>query len=300
MFGPNWDISEMEETSPMQSNLILSLPRELIIEIGTYWEWRDLVQLCQVNRSVNELCSDEFIWKQLYQRDISAKRLPPSGNYRQVYRQIVPMITCSNADTEISFNAAKNGYEKLIETMINRGVTMYYTFLMGAAEGGHDDIFTNMLIKYNSRDGCFNILEQAARGGNQSIVNQALELCANVNGISYGFAMREAAEGGHINIVKQMFDLGVSPHYYTMTAAAAARNGRHEILNLMIHLSQGQISYDCVMWSAAEGGCLDIVRQMLDRGSRDYNNAIFEAERHGHHQITDFLKQHQAASVGVH
>lgn len=289
----------MDSLSSNQFDLILSLPRELIIEISTYWEWRDLIQLCQVNRSFNELFSDEFIWKRLYQHTISTKRPPTSGNYRQAYRQIVSLITGSNVDT-IAFDAAQNGYEKLIETMINRGITTYYTFLMGAAEGGHADIFTDMLAKYNSREGCCNILDRAARGGNLLIVDQALDLCANVNGISYEFTMREAAQCGHLNVVKRLIDCWVFPSDYTPVAMVAARNGDHEILNLMLHRSQGQIGTDCIMWEAAGGGHLDIVQQMLDLGAQAYTNAIYEAERSGHHQITEFLRQHLATSVGIH
>jgi hypothetical protein len=306
-------VYEMDEGN--QFNLICSLPRELVIEISTYWDWRDLVRLCQANRRFNEIGSDEFIWKRLYQHDISTKRQPKSGSYRQAYRQIVLMLADSNSyqtaihsssgvtmvashdNVTIALDAARNGYEKLVKTMINNGITIYYTFMMGAADGGHDDIFTDMLAKYNSRDGCHTILERAARGGNQLIVNRTLQLCGNNPTIPYGFAMREAALGGHINIVKQLLELEPSTNFYTMTAMAAARGGHHDIINLILTRDPRAISYDAVMWEAAAGGHSDIVNHMLNLGARGYQWSITEAEKHGHHHIADLLTHHQSASI---
>ena len=126
------------------------------------------------------------------------------------------------------------------------------------------------------------LIEAAERGDLQEV--ERLIETHNYNRIDYNWAMRGAAWGGHMDIVKLMLDLGADLYNYAMVDAAWG--GHMDIVQLMI--DSGGNNYNDTMAYAAKGGHMDIVQLMLDLGARDYNWAMVEADRQK--DIVDYLK----------
>lgn len=101
----------------------------------------------------------------------------------------------------------------------------------------------------------------------------------------YNFAMRNAAEGGHTELVKSLLDKGA--YNYDQAMARAAYGGHIDIVELM--LQKGATSYNLAMSAAAFGGHMDIINLMLKLGANDYNRTMDNAAFRGHMEIVKLM-----------
>lgn len=62
-----------------------SLPNELLLQVLGDVGYPGLLQLCQTNRQLRDLCSDESLWRQLANREFPELRLKPGSTWRQAY-----------------------------------------------------------------------------------------------------------------------------------------------------------------------------------------------------------------------
>lgn len=119
----------------------------------------------------------------------------------------------------------------------------------------------------------------AAEGGHMLIVKSMLSRGAD----NYDDSMMYAAESGHIDIVELMLQKGANE--YDVTMWWAARGGQMKIVELMMSL--GANDYDKTMQFAAVGGHIRIIKLMLEKGATDYNATMRLAAIYGH---TDIVK----------
>ena len=78
----------MDLVSAAQSGndrILSTLPSDVLFDIATRLDYRDILRLCRVSHVFNDLfCQeDNSLWRFLYQRDISRIRRPASGNYQR-------------------------------------------------------------------------------------------------------------------------------------------------------------------------------------------------------------------------
>jgi Ankyrin repeats (3 copies) len=108
----------------------------------------------------------------------------------------------------------------------------------------------------------------------------------------FNLAMRNAAEGGHMEIVKLMIEKGATDFVGAM--ARAAKGGHMEIVKLM--MEKGVTYFDTAMAYAAKGGHMEIVKLMIEKGATDFNQAIADAAYGGHIEIVKFMIEKGATS----
>ena len=81
------------------------------------------------------------------------------------------------------------------------------------------------------------------------------------------------------------------PTNYNKIMETAAGCGYIEIVKLM--LEKGAKKYDDTMSYAARGGHIEIVKLMLEKGAKNYDWAIVNASAKKHTEIVNFLREHQ-------
>jgi Ankyrin repeats (3 copies) len=71
----------------------------------------------------------------------------------------------------------------------------------------------------------------------------------------------------------------------------AAEGGHMEIVKLMIE--KGGTSFEIAMQYAAEGGYMEIVKLMIEKGATDFDTAMKYAAEGGHMEIYNYLKRNR-------
>lgn len=108
----------------------------------------------------------------------------------------------------------------------------------------------------------------------------------------YQYTMRQAARGGHMEIVNLMLQRGATN--YSETMANAAAEGHIDIVKLM--LDKGAKEYNWAMVAATSGNHIDIVRLMLERGANDYNTVMALASSRGYTGIVNLMLERGATN----
>jgi Ankyrin repeats (3 copies) len=123
----------------------------------------------------------------------------------------------------------------------------------------------------------------AALGGNMEIVKLMIEKGST----DFNWAMRYAAEGGNMEIVKLMIEKGAIG--FNSAMLDASEGGHMEIVKLM--MEKGATYFDWAMARAAEGGHMEIVKFMIKKEAKEFNWAMASAAYGGQMEIVDYLKQ---------
>jgi Ankyrin repeats (3 copies)/Ankyrin repeat len=126
-------------------------------------------------------------------------------------------------------------------------------------------------------------LYEAAEGGHMDIVKLMIEKGAT----SFDLAMVWAAEAGQMEIVNFMIEKGATE--FNRGMAWAAGGGYMEIVKLMIE--KGATNFDWAITNAAKGGYMEIVKLMIEKGATKFNPAMKLASKRGHMEIVEYLKQ---------
>jgi hypothetical protein len=131
----------------LHSLSLTDLPDDILLEIAKQLDFSSLVQLCAVNRHCHGLFSvDNFgqIWKHLYQRDLSTRRLPEANKYRRVYDKMIRETHAMDLNQQLVY-AATHGYEQLVKSLVQRGANQYNEAIIEAKDHNHQDIFDYLL-----------------------------------------------------------------------------------------------------------------------------------------------------------
>ena len=103
----------------------------------------------------------------------------------------------------------------------------------------------------------------------------------------YDCAIRYAALGGNMEIVKLMIEKGATDFNETMYHTA--KRGHIEIVKLMIE--KGATDFNFCMYGAARFGNMDILKLMIEKGATNFNWALNRASYGGHTEIVEYLKK---------
>jgi Ankyrin repeats (3 copies) len=138
--------------------------------------------------------------------------------------------------------------------------------------------------EYKDRKDIFNwAMDEAAEGGHMEIVKLMIEKGARY----FNDAMVKASKGGQLEIVKLMIEKGATD--FNSAMVYAARGGHMEIVKFMIE--KGATNFNWAMAFAAKGGQMEIVKFMIEKGATDFNWATAAAAEGGHMEIVEYLKQ---------
>lgn len=149
--------------------------------IYQYLNPQDILRLCNTSGYFNRtICQDQYLWKQLYKRDIS-NMVNNRENYKQKYIQIFKDLTTLNLNEKLIY-AARNGYEKVLQ---------YY------ANNGADIHFDSELV-----------LREASKNGHLEVVKYLVENEANVNILkdiyADGTPLELATQNDHLDVIKYL------------------------------------------------------------------------------------------------
>ncbi len=207
-------IDVFNNPGPQLEDLLSRLPLDLLYKIvEEYLPSHTIVHLCEVSRYFKDvLCGEQWLWKHLYQQDISELRsLPiPKGatepDWHTAYVNVIKSIR-NMSPYDILKIASKNGYEKLIASEIQSfpfpgGLSM--VMVDNAIAGNYLDIIGQLvsLRKTNVN----RVMLEAITAGRQEIVNRMIALGAN----DFNTALKFAVSGGQRAIVDQMIALGAN------------------------------------------------------------------------------------------
>jgi ankyrin repeat protein len=295
-----WTTDKMDLVDQVQSgndDLLSQLPTELLLDLTLrFLKPPDILRLCQVSQVFNErLCQNDYVWKQLYQRDISTQQRPQSGMYRSAYQTIQHYIQQHTINDNRVY-AATHGYEKLFDTLIRLDPLHkdYFVPLTKAAKNGHLDI-VRRIIALTGQDIFWTALTLAAVHGHRPIVDYMLHY-ANEIPIDLDEALNEAlisaTSGGHRDLVNELIRRGAND--YNGALLKAAEKGYTDIVNDMV--SHGANDYNEALLRAVFGGHRDIVNYIISRGANAFNEAMELAAINGHQDIIDDMLQHGATS----
>jgi len=123
-------------------------------------------------------------------------------------------------------------------------------------------------------------MRNAAYGGHIEIVKLMIEKDAT----DFDYAMISATTGGHEKIVKLMIEKGATD--FNNSLIKAVEGGNIEIVKLLI---EGATDLDYPLVSAADAGNIEIVKLLIEKGADVSSWVIDSAE--GNTEIVEYLKK---------
>ena len=184
-----------------------------------------------------------------------------------------------------------------------------YTFLLIAAEEGHDQLIQLLLDRgadVNAQGGKYgNALQAVSYRGHDQVVQMLLDKGADVNaqGGYYGNALQAASKGGHNQVVQMLLDKGAEVNarggWYDNALYAASVGGHDQVMQMLLEKgadvnAQGGW-YGNALQAASVGGHDRVLQMLLDKGanvnaqSGYYGNALQAASVGGHDQVVQML-----------
>jgi Ankyrin repeats (3 copies) len=134
-------------------------------------------------------------------------------------------------------------------------------------------------------------MDEAAEGGHMEIVKLMIEKGAT----TFIDAMSKAAKGGHMEIVKLMIEKGATN--FSIAMYYASGEGNMEIVKLMIE--KGATNFAGVMEFAAYSGYMEIVKLMIEKGATNFDTAMVDATERGHMEIVKLMIEKGATSFNI-
>ena len=164
-------------------------------------------------------------------------------------------------------------------------------------EGYNPEDFYNI---WNKREDIYNnAMRNAALGGHLKIVKYLID---QKGADDFNEAMAWAAAGGHLEIVKYLIKKGEEIGQelsFNYAMFLAAKEGQMMILKYLID-QKGADKFNTAMIYAAEKGHLEIVKYLIDqKGADAFNRAMEYAARGGHLEIVKYLIEEKGADVFI-
>ena len=126
--------------------------------------------------------------------------------------------------------------------------------------------------------------ERAARGGHRAIINLLLEL-----GADKGLTIIGAAEGGHLDLVKEEIAGARKDSFRRLSLAtvahSAAANNQREVLDYILSLKSTKPVLKGAMQGAGISGNIATIEYLVARGADDYAALVQGAVEGGHFDI---------------
>ena len=210
---------------------------------------------------------------------------------------------------EMHFKVGKHGHLDALESIAERD--QYYMSMVynGAAYGGHLDLIEWLDDNGNNAEEMAGFSFDTGRGGHQSII----DYCLKTVDVCAGSLTEGAAQGGHLDVLKQLENikmLKISPS----TAIDAAIGGHIEVMKYLLEkgaklnaesiqkaLDVGQLEMlkwilgNGLSWentsitTAAGQGYLKTVKWALENGCKYDSKASLKAVENGHLRVLEYF-----------
>lgn len=267
------------------------LPADVLYEISTsltsnavtlkdkYNNAAQIINLCKTNKRFNQIyCSNNKIWKELWQRDIGG-RLP--NNVREKYLNILQELQNKSMD-DIILYSSKNGYLQLVKYSLANGGRII--------QEDYDEENEEWLREEN-------IMNIAIHNGQLEIVQYLLQQKEIKGSLSY--YLREAAIAGQREIADYLIGLGADIHdEYDRIMPLTAQEGQVEMFKYLL-----QLGGDIHAWSdnsiraAVATGQVEMVKFLVNEGINLNGGNMIWAARNGHLEMVKYL---QSQGVDIH
>jgi hypothetical protein len=247
-----------------ETTLLTILPPELLIRVIVNLPLSAIGRLCRTSRELNStISSDEYIWQQLFRRDISTHAVPINQGYKARYIHACQCLANDNEYSRLS-NLLSCDYDKLFRTYLPQVKLVPDSFFL-------TDIFIKAV-----RYGRFDAIELLIKRGADP--NQGV---------------KTAARMGRQDILELLQRSGVDlkSHGGTILTQVADGAGNMAMIDLAFSLgSPQQDDIDVAIQSATGRGHSQIVRRLLPLSRQRYiNNSLILAAHSGHVEIIDLL-----------
>ncbi len=182
------------------------------------------------------------------------------GDYQKVMEYINDPASMEYLDyNEGLFGACKGGHIKIVELMMEKGVTSFDKGLSAACKGGYTEI-VKLIIENGAKDLDLNdALYSACYSGNETLVNIITQHSVdNKINIDMNNGLCGACAGGHKNIA-------------------------------LLMISKGATNWNDGLLSACEDGHKELAKLMLDNGANNYNEGLHNACFSGKRELQLFM-----------
>lgn len=229
-----------------------------IYGICRYLSIKEVNRLLCVNRYTSSYADSEKLWRHLFNRDLSVKRVP-STSYREAYRsfirdlrwhvvdnrtpcgiitergyEILLLHDVSNPDYptfEVFSIVAKYGYTDIIDGILAFHCTHLNTLWKGITESGNVELLDRYMYLWGHIINDSYYLDQsltyAIRHRHDQMVDRLLTLGAR----NYNVALEQASRIGNLVLIKRLIDLGANA--FNQAIIGALHNNRFDSIELL-------------------------------------------------------------------
>ena len=208
------------------------------------------------------------------QEELSPDMLPKMNN----------LMTWDIFDLEYALvGAARGGHDKLFHDLLKseRQISLSVA-IRAAAEGNQTKLLEELLSLGNETDAAIN---GAARGGHRDLVVSFLDRGANIDS-----AMIGAAVGGHLDLIRYLKSRNQRINYPGIMINAAAYHGHLDVINYFLTEDSKQHDLNKALDFASEHGHLHVVKRLLQAGAKINADTLRWSEYEGYSEIAKYLK----------
>jgi uncharacterized protein YciI len=244
LIPPYWKVKGLNEEHEVEfiSHQGLSSIEEVNQEILLNLDYNSIISLCSTNKEYNRLCSQDYFWRRMVERDFNEviQFKPVNITYKEMYKNLYYLkdaYVIEKGDlyliawyhlkirslNKINANlAARNGHLEVLSWLEQRGILADQIGADMAAENGQLEV-----LKWLEQKDIF----PDKNGANMAAYNGHLKVLIwleqrNIHPDNEGAEL--AAENGHLEVLKWLEQKGILPNQRGANWAAA--NGHLEVL----------------------------------------------------------------------
>ena len=215
-------------------------------------------------------------------------------NYPLIDRSVYDIIYSFNDFHDVDYGlsvAVRMNSPELAKVMLDKGGNIWNTGIYETCLQGNMDLFllliNTALKKTDLPVSQLNkLIFTAAKGGNINIIHWLQQK----NCQDWNSGLAGSCEGGHLEIVRMMFNMGVNN--YTLGLMCAGSKKQKKIVDFILEHCQHKveiIDWNACLMTACEGGDPELVHLMISRGANNWNDGLFYACREGHDEIVELI-----------
>ena len=197
-------------------------------EILKHVDDKELLKFCAVNRKTwNDVCDDNFLKRRLSKYPGIEKYKREKETWKQFYLNVVYYIAKLE---ESNFRYTKGDFRKQYKILRD---SHYGELLFQAARAGDESLVKYALDNKFSED-INGALKIAANGGHLDVVKYLVERGANIH-LQSEFPLTLALINGHAEVVKYLVSKGADVHIHDNYLLKLARErGQKDIMNYLL------------------------------------------------------------------
>lgn len=257
----------METSNDIINMLLRNNNKDLIITALDNMDDKTVLQTCQVNKQLNDICKDvraEWMWKNRVLKRFNEKALSykeSDTSWRQYFLDLLYLDEMYIPSKAIE-KAAERQSLPLIKVFTDKG-------------GINWDMGIYQAAKKNNKELIDFFLEQAKN-------DQEVEITWAYVWGSYG-----AAEGGHLDLLKYFFDKGGAS--LNATLRYAVKGGNIDVIQFLIN--RGANDWNNGMIAASSVGDKELVQFFIDKGANDWYNGLRHSGESGNKEVIQFFNE---------